>query len=223
MSRKRTDGTSGDVNSQPQPYPASLMALMEAKVSHGNKQAQQHGKGREMCRGKRWAWSKRSKIWTFSERELLVVWYHKKICIKAEHGLIYPCPKTWFNLYSVYENSHNEYPQADFSGFTPWTVMLLLAATGMRGKGKHPGTWRTLPGGVKGTEVGVELIWPWVVVLTRWVARLPLPAQRGDPDSIRAGPGLQILLKGGPSRRTHGDKRWKHTSQTKGKYKQAPV
>lgn len=41
------------------------------------------------------------------------------------------------------------------------------------------------------------LIWPWAAVLTHWMARLPLPAQRGDPDSIKAGPGLQILLTGG--------------------------
>lgn len=40
MSRRRTDWASGEVNSEPQPYPPLLMALMEAKVSHEDKQAQ---------------------------------------------------------------------------------------------------------------------------------------------------------------------------------------
>lgn len=47
MSRRRA---SADVNSQPQPHLPSLMALMEAKVSHGNKQALRHKRG-ETCGG----------------------------------------------------------------------------------------------------------------------------------------------------------------------------
>lgn len=47
MSRRRA---SADVNSQPQPHLPSLMALMEAKVSHGNKQALRHRRG-ETCGG----------------------------------------------------------------------------------------------------------------------------------------------------------------------------
>lgn len=60
------------------------------------------------------------------------------------------------------------------------------------------------------------LIWPWAAVLTHWMARLPLPAQRGDPDSIKAGPGLQILLTGGlPSAHVREKRPQKHQRQTK--------
>lgn len=48
-------------------------------------------------------------------------------------------------------------------------------------EGHFQAVWRAV-------SFGSRLIWPWVAVITHWVARLPFPAQREDPDSIRAGP-----------------------------------
>lgn len=75
MSRRRIDGASGDVNSQPQPYPPPLMALMEAKVSHGNKQAQRHGEGREVSRGRGCAARNGARDGDLKEKGTSFVWW----------------------------------------------------------------------------------------------------------------------------------------------------
>lgn len=127
----------------------------------------------------------------------------------------------FFNAETAHRSTDTLKPFNSFNIYGPFFMSLGLAAwcdstyrsdrdgETQEAEGHSQKVWRA------GSLV-LGLIWPWAAVLTHWMARLPLPAQRGDPDSIKAGPGLQILFNWGPSQCTCQEKRpQKHQQQTK--------